>query len=240
MISKMKLVCLVIFFMLVIVILAYFFVSNNITFEDFRENRDIIKDIVRQHHYSCLIIILIGYVLSAFGIPITPLLTIFTGFLFGWILGVIYSITSITIGGVLTFIFTRYMIGDYIWNKYKNRIEQINSHIEEDVLRYFISLRLIPFLPICILNYAGGLSGISLEEFTISTVIGKLPYCIVYALAGDNIMDIDNASGVYSIKTIVMFIFLAIIALAPILYNNKYFKERSKDKINKCIKIIKK
>ncbi|WP_066501926.1 TVP38/TMEM64 family protein [Abyssisolibacter fermentans] len=211
------------FFIIVVLILACFFIFDVVTFDNFKANRDTIKSIVNEEYYISIILILLAYILSAFGMPITTLLTLVVGFLFGWVLGFMYAIIGITIGALLTFVFSRFIISDLIWKNYSQKIEQINKHMEKDAFKYFVSLRLIPFFPICIANYAGGLSKLSLVEFTLSTIIGKLPYCIIYSVAGDNIINIENISEVYSIKIILLFVFLAVLSLFPILY--KYMKK---------------
>lgn len=208
----------IVLFIVVLLLIGYFFVFKNISFEQFKANRDMIKSIVFNEYYKCLVIIMLGYVLSAFGIPITPILTLIVGFLFGWKIGTMHALLYIIIGSTIVFLFSRYVIRDLIWDKYSVKIEKINSHIGTDATKYFTSIRLIPFLPICIMNYVGGLSKLSIEEFVLGTLISKLPYCLIYTFAGDNIMNVENISEVYSVKTIGVLVILAIIAIVPIIY----------------------
>lgn len=112
------------------------------------------------------------------------LLTLLGGALFGPWLGTFYSLTSATVGAMLSFLVARYLASDWVAEKAGGRLKQIVTGVENEGWRFVAFTRLVPLFPFNLLNYALGLTRISFTQYSIATYICMLPGAIAYTWLG--------------------------------------------------------
>lgn len=112
------------------------------------------------------------------------LLTLLGGALFGPWLGTFYSLTSATVGSMLSFLVARYLASDWVAEKAGGRLKQIVTGVENEGWRFVAFTRLVPLFPFNLLNYALGLTRISFTQYSIATYICMLPGAIAYTWLG--------------------------------------------------------
>jgi uncharacterized membrane protein YdjX (TVP38/TMEM64 family) len=117
-------------------------------------------------------------------IPATPL-TVVAGALFGFTVGVICAAIASTIGADAAFLLGRYTFRKPIARRLAAmpRYTAIEQAVSAKGRRIVFLLRLSPVMPFNFLNYALGLTTITLLDFTISS-IGMMPGTLVYAYFG--------------------------------------------------------
>lgn len=163
-----------------------------------------------------LLFMLVYIVGTVFFLP-GSLLTLLGGVLFGPVMGTFYNLTAATIGAMLSFIVARYLASDWVANKTGGRMKQLINGVESEGWRFVAFVRLVPLFPFNLLNYALGLTRISLTQYSIATYICMLPGAIAYtylgyagreAIAGDaSIMEtIQIGSIALALLAIVMFL----------------------------------
>ncbi|NMU30300.1 TVP38/TMEM64 family protein, partial [Vibrio parahaemolyticus] len=89
-----------------------------------------------------------------------------------------------TMGATLAFLSSRYLLRDWVQNKFGNKLNAINQGVEKDGAFYLFSLRLIPVFPFFLINLLMGLTPMSIGRFYLTSQIGMLPGTAVYLNAG--------------------------------------------------------
>ncbi|MCL7489519.1 MAG: TVP38/TMEM64 family protein [Desulfobulbaceae bacterium] len=175
-------------------------------------------------------------VVTALSIPGAAVMTLAGGGLFGFIIGTVAVSFASTIGATLACAVSRFLLRDWVQNKFSNRLEKINSGIEKEGAFYLFSLRLVPAFPFFVINLAMGLTRMRLFTFFWVSQLGMLPGTMVYVNAGRELAQIDSLSGIMSPGVLISF---AILGLFPIttkkllaLYKRKFKPAAAQDEIH--------
>ena len=113
------------------------------------------------------------------------LLTIAGGAVFGLIRGVIYALVGATLGSTAAFLLGRYVVRRLVAKRLAAmpRFVAIERAVSARGRRIVFLLRLSPVVPFNVLNYALGLTTISVWDFIVAS-LGTIPGAFVYAYAG--------------------------------------------------------
>ncbi len=172
------------------------------------------------HGYGTLapVIYMLVYSISpALFLPGLPL-TIAGGILFGPFWGVIYTITSATLGACVAFLISRYIARDWIEKKLKSpRWKRLDQGVEQHGWKIVAFTRLIPLFPFNLLNYAFGLTKIKFLHYAAATAVCMLPACIAYIVFSSSLLDV--VKGRISSKFVVGLILIIAVSLVPLFYN---------------------
>jgi uncharacterized membrane protein YdjX (TVP38/TMEM64 family) len=119
------------------------------------------------------------------------ILTLAAGVLFGVIWGsVAVSVGSIT-GATVAFLIGRYLARDWVAKKIEGneKFEAVDQAVASEGWKIVGLVRLSPVFPFNLLNYALGITKVSLKEYFFASWIGMLPATVMYvyvgSLAGD-------------------------------------------------------
>lgn len=224
--SKKKRIIFLVLILAVIAIIRFAGVDKNLTFENLQEHKFYLQQIVEDNYALSVVGYILFYiVVVAFSVPGAIILTLSGGFLFGTILGAIYVNVGATTGAALAFLFFRYLAGEWVQNKYKDKLDKFNRELSENGYRYLLALRLIPVFPFFLINICAGLTKIPLRTFVWTTSLGILPGSLVYAFAGSQLSTIESVEDIFSAKIVSAFVLLALFVVFPVLFN--YVKRRS-------------
>ncbi len=212
-------------FVAFIILIRVFRLNELLSFETFRQYRDQLLSFTSGNYfYTITIFILIYIAVVALSIPGATILTLAGGFLFGFT-GVIYVNIGATAGAVLVFLAARYIIGDWIQNRYGERFAAFNKEIAENGYNYLLTLRFIPLFPFFLINIFAGLTRVPLLTFTWTTMVGILPGSFVYIYMGHQLETIDKPGDILSWKIILAFVLLGLFALSPVIIK-KFIKSK--------------
>jgi len=128
---------------------------------------------------------IIIYALAVVSLIPASLLTIAGGAVFGLIRGVIYALIGATLGSTGAFLLGRYVARRLVARKLNAmpRFVAIERAVSARGRRIVFLLRLSPLVPFNFLNYALGLTTISVWDFVFAS-LGTIPGAFVYAYAG--------------------------------------------------------
>ncbi len=150
---------------------------------------------------------------AALSLPGAAVLTLAGGGLFGLVVGTLAVSFASTIGATLACIVSRFLLREWVQNKFGDKLETINTGIEKEGAFYLFSLRLVPIFPFFVINLLMGLTRMRLWTFFWVSQIGMLAGTIVYVNAGKELAQIDSLSGILSPGLLVSF---ALLGLFPI------------------------
>ncbi|GMV90514.1 MAG: hypothetical protein AMXMBFR82_02920 [Candidatus Hydrogenedentota bacterium] len=133
----------------------------------------------------------IAYILACVFLVPGWILTLGAGFLFGVIRGTVVISISATLGATAAFLVGRYLARNAVARRIAGnaRFEAVDRAVAREGWKIVGLTRLSPLFPFNLLNYAFGLTQVSLKAYFFASWIGMLPGTILYvyigSLAGD-------------------------------------------------------
>ena len=112
-------------------------------------------------------------------------LTLGAGVVFGVVWGSLYVFVAATLGAIAAFLVGRYLARDWVAAKIADnpKFAAIDQAVGREGLKIVLLTRLSPIFPFNLLNYAYGVTGVSLRDYAIGS-IGMLPGTIMYVYIG--------------------------------------------------------
>jgi uncharacterized membrane protein YdjX (TVP38/TMEM64 family) len=126
------------------------------------------------------------YIIATVAFLPGSIITLGAGVVFGLVLGSIYVFIGATIGAILAFLIGRYLARGLIAKRIarNKKFKAIDQAVEKEGFKIVLLTRLSPVFPFNLLNYAYGLTGVSLKDYIIGS-IGMIPGTIMYVYLGD-------------------------------------------------------
>lgn len=151
------------------------------------------------------------------------IVTLSSGFFFGFYIGFLINIISITIGSLFFIILSKYFFVNYFNNYLLKYTDKLNKIIKKSSYEYLILIRLIFGIPLFVQNLFISTLEISKFKFILSSLIGFSPYFLIFSFVGDkisNLLEIKSFSikNIFSIEIIVILIILVLILIFRIFY----------------------
>ncbi len=125
------------------------------------------------------------YIIATIAIIPGSILTLGAGAIFGLIWGSVYVLIGAILGETLAFLIGRYLARDWVKQKIAKHqtFQALDRALNRDGLKIILLTRLSPIFPFSLLNYAFGITGISLKDYFIGS-IGMIPMTITYVYTG--------------------------------------------------------
>jgi uncharacterized membrane protein YdjX (TVP38/TMEM64 family) len=132
----------------------------------------------------------------AFGLP-ASIPSLAAAATFGFSRAVMIAYFGANLGALIGFLISRHLARDWFTEIVGKRIAlaQINRAVAERGWRIVMITRLPPISPFSIVNYAYGLTHVSLREFLIGTAIGIIPGTTAYIYLGTILGDVAQTTG---------------------------------------------
>ena len=166
---------------------------------------------------------------TALSLPGAAVLTLAGGGLFGLTVGTVVISFASTIGATLACLVSRFLLREWVQNKFGGKLTTINDGIEKEGAFYLFSLRLVPIFPFFIINLLMGLTRMRLFTFFWVSQIGMFAGTIVYVNAGKELAKIDSLSGILSPGVLASFVVLGLFPITVkkllALYKKKFRPE---------------
>lgn len=179
---------------------------------------------LRQSHgfalFAMSFILIFGFG-SAFGLPGLPFI-VAAGVLFGTLLGSILAWIGAMLGSVLGYLIAR-TVGHDIVVRWVRRFRRVDAAVTE--ARDFsgmLRLRLLPVLPLGIVNFVGGLAHSPIASYLAATAIGIIPATVIYAYFADSLL--EGASSGHS--SAIWSVIIASLLLLGISFAPKFLRSR--------------
>ncbi len=209
---------------IILMLIAYFSgITQFLTFENIKENRQLILSYIDQYPLLTLCLFILLYiVMTALSLPGGALLSIIGGFLFGVPLSTIYVVVGATIGATIIFLVARTAIGDLLKRKAGPFLSKMDAGFQKNTASYLLFLRLIPLVPFWLVNIAPAFFNVKTRTYLWTTFVGIIPGAYVFTQAGNGLGAIFDSGKEFSIETIfnievkIALVVLALFALIPV------------------------
>ena len=125
------------------------------------------------------------------------ILTIGAGVIFGVVRGSIYVSIAATLGATAAFLVGRYLARDWVSARLEGnaKFKAIDEAVGKEGWKIVILTRLSPVFPFNLLNYAYGLTRVSLRDYFFASWLGMIPGTILYVYIGSLSGDLARAAG---------------------------------------------
>ena len=196
--------------------LAYWYwdLGQWLTLEQLKASRDALISLYADQPVKTALTFFGVYVLAAaLSFPGASILTLAAGAMFGWAMGLLLVSFASSLGALLAFWVSRYLLRDVIEKRFGKLLQPVNEGLAKDGTFYLLTLRLVPLFPFWLINLLMGLTTLGARRFYIVSQIGMLVGTAVYVNAGTQLAAIDTAADVLSPGLIASLVLLGVFPL---------------------------
>jgi len=113
------------------------------------------------------------------------ILTMTAGFLFGLFWGSVYVLIGAMLGAILAFLVGRYLSRDWVCRQMEShpKFQAIDEAVKKEGWKIVLLTRLSPLFPFNLLNYAFGVTQVSLRDYVLGS-LGMIPATVAYVYIG--------------------------------------------------------
>jgi uncharacterized membrane protein YdjX (TVP38/TMEM64 family)/rhodanese-related sulfurtransferase len=112
------------------------------------------------------------------------ILSLAGGALFGPVWGTVWNLLGATLGATIAFLLARGIAAEWVTRRVGDRLRRLVDGVTAEGWRFVALMRLVPLVPFNLLNYALGLTGISLRAYVLTSALCMLPGAIAYTWLG--------------------------------------------------------
>lgn len=214
--------------LLIIGLIIVFFstgMHHYLTLDFIKDSRLRFQEIYSQNPVGVIAAFVAFYIPAiALNLPGAAVFGLAAGALFGTLAGTIIISFASSIGAVLACLLSRYLLRDWIQNRFGASLKTINEGISKEGVFYLFSLRLIPVIPFFLINMAMGLMPIRLWTFYWVSQLGMLPGTAIFVNAGSQLSQIKSMDNIVSPGFLVS---LALLGLFPLIIKKIITRYRS-------------
>lgn len=190
--------------------------------------RDTLEAYVAAHYFIASTAFFVIYTLAvAFSFPAASILTIFGGFLFGWLVGGTLVLFAATLGATLLFLAAKSSFGGFLREKLAGTAAGFADGFAKDAFSYLLVLRIAPIFPFFVINIAPALFDVKLRDYVLATFLGIIPGVYAYAWLGEGVGSVLDAAKIAGTapsvadlvtpQITIAFVALALVAAIPVL-----------------------
>ena len=210
------------FWLLLIGLYAAYTVRNDLSpLETFRQ----LIGFLSTNAYGPLLFILL-YTLRPLVFFSALILTVGAGFLYGPILGILYTIVGANLGASLAYLIGSFFGRGVLPTSGEGRLQGYADRLRGNVFETVLTMRFL-FLPYDLVNYLAGFLRVRYAPFILATILGSLPGTVAFVLFGAS-TDGDFSNGLPSVDARVLLASAAIFALS--LLGSRLLKRRERRK----------
>ena len=214
----------------------YFDLNSYLTLQGMKDSLDTFQSQIAQNPVLSIGVFFAIYVaVTALSLPGAAILTLAAGALFGLVQGLVIVSFASSVGAMLAFLVSRFILRDTVRNKFKEKLKKIDEGVEKQGAFYLFTLRLVPVFPFFLINLLMGLTSLKTWTFYWVSQVGMLAGTAVYVNAGTQLAQIDSLSGIVSPGLIFSFVLLGIFpwiakAIVAVVNRRRVYKGYSKPK----------
>ena len=189
-----------------------FDLSQFLSLENIKKSQINLQNLINENFYFYYVVFFIIYIIiTAFALPFAAIKTILAGVMFGLIPGVLLTSFASSIGSTLCFLMSRFVLRNYVENKYQKYVEKVNFGISKDGVFTYFFYGLSPIFPFFIVNLIFGLTRMKATTFYIISQIGMLVGTVVFVNAGVQLAKINSINDILSFNIIISFMLIGLV-----------------------------
>jgi len=205
---------------LVVVLVAALIVAHQLGWLDYRHTLEHVDRLRRTHS---VVAFMVGYVVAfglaaAIGMPALPF-TVVAGVLFGTLLGAALAWLGAMLAALIGYWTARSVARDVVLRWVKRYKRAATAVDESRDFAGMLRLRLIPVLPLGVVNFVGGLARAHFGAYIAATAVGILPAMVIYAYFADSLLErVGNGRTNALVSLVVSSVLLILLSFTPKLF----------------------
>ncbi|TMM49418.1 TVP38/TMEM64 family protein [Sulfitobacter sabulilitoris] len=213
---------------LVVAAVGAFTLRDYLTFDTLRDNREALIAFRDAHFGLTALGFIAAYVvIVGFSLPGALIATLTGGFLFGTLLGSLFSVTGATLGATVIFLAARFGLGDKLRERMdasQGTVRKIKRGLDENQWSMLFFIRLVPAVPFFVANLIPAFLSVPLWRFVISTFLGIIPGSLVYSSVGAGLGAVfergetPNLGIIFEPHILLPILGLAALSLLPVIF----------------------
>lgn len=193
--KRSRLLFLVVFAALIAAFFA-FDLGRYLTLDFFRSQQAAIDARVKAEPLqSSLVFFAVYVVVTGLSLPGAAVMTLAAGAIFGLLWGVVIVSFASTIGATLAFLASRFVLRDWVQQRFGDKLKRINEGVEKEGPFYLFALRLVPAFPFFAINLLMGLTPMPARTYFWVSQLGMLAGTIAYVYAGTKLGEFRISGG---------------------------------------------
>ena len=211
------------------------------SFEIVIKKIDSIVIFVEQFRLIALLVYLCIYLLAVmFSLPVASILTIFSGYLFGALVGGFVALIAAVLGASILFLIVRAGLRPTVVTKLKSNplFDDIKGGILKNQFRYLLLLRFMPIFPFWVVNLVPAVLGVRFKVFISATFFVIFPGTFIIAGIGQKLRLVSEPSLDFvnelssDPQFILLFFTLSFITILPIFWRWFRFKNNRASRLS--------
>ena len=132
---------------------------------------------------------------TGLSLPGAAIMTLVAGAVFGMLWGTVIVSFASTIGATLAFLVSRFLLRDWVQQKFGDRLRAVNEGVAREGGFYLFALRLVPVFPFFAVNLLMGLTPMRGWTYFWVSQIGMFAGTVVYVYAGTQLGEFRISAG---------------------------------------------
>jgi uncharacterized membrane protein YdjX (TVP38/TMEM64 family) len=200
-------------------------IESNIT-DIFDNNLRNIQSLVTEEPFLSKLYYFVAYIVfTSLSLPVAGLMGLLGGVIFDTIDAIILVSFASSIGALFSFWLSRYLLRDYLSNKYNYYYLLINEGFTKNGGSYLFAIRMCMIFPYFIINSLVGLTTIKSWLYYVISQIGMLPGTIIIIILGSKLEEAFTTGINIDLITILILSILGILPIVSRYYFKSYIKK---------------
>lgn len=208
------------FGILVLAVAGFYWKYGHALSLDYLADREMaLRQFQTQSPWLAALLATVVYVaVTGLSIPGAAAMTLVYAWYFGFALALVIVSFGSTGGATVAFLLTRYFFGEWVQQKFSDRLKAVQSAMDREGAFYLFTLRLLPAIPFFLINTLMGLTRIDVVTFWWVSQIGMLPGTIAYVYAGSRLPSLKTIAteGVGQVLTWQLVVAFGIVGILPL------------------------
>jgi uncharacterized membrane protein YdjX (TVP38/TMEM64 family) len=199
--------------LLMVLIIAYFVVAQSDLVKNYLANPTTLREIiVGIGILAPLAVIILQTLQTIISIIPSQVTTIIAGFIFGPILGLVYSLIGAFLGSAIIFLISK-KYGNELALKFfdQGEIKHFRKFFKREKMGALFLARVAPIFPNDLVSFAAGLTKIRFRDFNIVSTIGFVAQMIILTYFGSELAEGKLSAPLIALTVLVSLLFLALI-----------------------------
>lgn len=139
---------------------------------------------IKSHGYGAGLVFIALFITATLLLIPGAAMAILAGGIFGFSYGLLLSVIGSSLGALTAFMVGRYLAADWVNARMGGKARQLTTKVANMGWRIVAIVRLTPFMPFDVINFALGTTKISAFQYTIATIVFMLPGMVFYNFLG--------------------------------------------------------
>lgn len=162
----------------------------------FQSQRATIETAVAAQPLRAALLFFAAYVaVTGLSLPGAAIMTLVAGAVFGLLWGTVIVSFASTLGATLAFLASRYLLRDWVQQKFGDRLRAVNDGVAREGGFYLFALRLVPVFPFFAVNLLMGLTPMRTWTYLWVSQVGMFAGTLVYVYAGTQLGEFRVSGG---------------------------------------------